>query len=100
MLKEMITDINGHSIPIGFPETIINLDGSTVEDKSDPATSDCIIRVIAGSDTYIAFGENPEATNNSMLLAEGIPEYFLLLKGHRISVLGSIVNFAIFKTSK
>lgn len=82
-------DMNSSPLPIGR-EPAVAVQSIKVSAKA--AQSDTfgeathIIRVVSDVDCRIAFGSDPKATDNSMLLPAGAPEYFGVQKGHKLSV--------------
>lgn len=49
--------------------------------------AESLVRLIADIDCYVAFGADPTATNASMRLAAGVPEWFVIEPAHKIAVL-------------
>ena len=47
------------------------------------------VRLLADTACHVAIGSDPTATTTSTLLAAGVPEYFLVLKGEKLAVIGT-----------
>lgn len=45
-----------------------------------------LVRIVADAACHLAFGANPTATANSMLLPSGAVEYFAVTPGHKVAI--------------
>lgn len=46
-----------------------------------------LVRLVATTLCYVAFGANPTATSNSLMLAPNFPEYFQIKPGDKIAAI-------------
>ena len=51
-----------------------------------------VVRVVATTDCHIAFGANPTATANSMLLPAKLPEYFICSPTDKVAVIQDVAG--------
>ena len=84
-------DDNGNVIQLARLNSSQALAIGAVSTQSAAFTSDGVIAVRLLTDTacYVAIGSNPTATTASTLLAAGVPECFLVLKGESLAVIGT-----------
>ena len=61
--------------------------GATAAQSAAFGSSTIVIRVVANTDCHIAFGSNPTATANSTFIPKGLPEYFKVNSGEKLSVI-------------
>lgn len=97
-IEQFTKDGNGNPAYVGYPGTTIEIDGQGVSAHTDASEKECIVRITASFSCRVAFGVNAVANSTSMYVNADQPEYFLLKKGHRISVLGAKLNIAFMKT--
>ena len=97
-IEQFTKDGNGTPAYVGYPGSIVEITGSETPANTAPADNDYIVRVTASFPCRVAFGVNAVATSSSMYVNADQPEYFLLKKGHRISVLSARLNIAFMKT--
>ena len=87
-------DANGRPIEVlmPIPDESISVDGTSVSTPS-AAIEAWVVRCLTLADTCrIAFGSTPVATSADMLLAANAPEYFRIVPGEKIAVLGGVVE--------
>lgn len=96
MAKQVI-DINGNVIPIVrlSQENSQDLDGtagSVATTQAIDSNSDCLVRIVAKSDIYLAIGENPVAESGNIFLPTGGEIWLVIYQGEKIAVNGGIAN--------
>ena len=80
------TDVNGNPIPALRPVGSQNVSYSAVAGLSAAIASHIrIVRLVATTDCYVVFDDNPVATTSDMLILAGVPEYFEIKGGEKIS---------------
>ena len=97
-IEQFTKDGNGVPAYVGYPGTVIEITSSDTPVNTSASEKECIVRVTASFPCRVAFGVNAVASGTSMYVNADQPEYFLLKKGHRISVLGARLNIAFIKT--
>ena len=84
-------DDNGNVLQMARlgPAQSITIDAVSVQ--SDPFVSLGVVavRLLADTTCHIAIGANPTALTTDTTLAAGVPEYFLVLKGEKLAVIGT-----------
>jgi len=90
MLPNFPESMNGQDIPALAPSSNVELDGTSASAASAvfDASNDTIVRVSAVDDVRVALGTAPTALATSMAMAAGTVEYFRILAGHKVAVLG------------
>jgi len=96
---KLFTDLNGNVtniIPLNARETFI-LDGTEVPAQSEVIDGDVdrLVRVVTKVSTNIDIAPTPRAKPDTILIPGGHVEWFLVPAGHKISVLGGLVNITV-----
>ena len=83
-------DLNGEVINALMPGTNAELDGTSASAASGvfDANADTIVRVSAVGNVRVQVGATPTALATSMAMAAGTVEYFRILAGCKVAVLG------------
>lgn len=96
---KLFTDLNGNVtniIPLNARETFI-LDGTEAAVQSEVIDGDVdrLVRVVTKVSTNIDIATTPRAQPDTILIPGGHVEWFLVPAGHKISVLGGLVNITV-----
>lgn len=96
---QLIRDDNHVPVPVGqLSGTYYNIDGSGgTAAHTDAFTSDELVRIRLDADGAIAIGASATATANTCKMTSGIPEYFGVGAGERVSVLGAVANISVMR---
>ena len=98
-VERISQDKNGVAIMVGYPYENLMLKGASSHVESDAFDRPWVVRLSASYPCRVAFGEDPVADETSMPVNVDQPEYFLLPKGFKISVVGATLNVTLIKTS-
>ncbi|MFA5490007.1 MAG: hypothetical protein WC284_12435 [Candidimonas sp.] len=98
LMVSMPRDSRGTSVPVLRPlmTQVISFEDASVQSSS---INSQIIRVVCNENCHIAIGEDPTATENSMLIPAGTHEYFVITPGDKIAALRESNNGKLFITS-
>jgi len=96
MAKQEI-DSNGNVIPIvrlsqTNSQNLNGTAGSVATVNPIDSNNDCLVRVVAQSDLYLAIGQNPVAEIGNIFVPSGGEIWLAIYKGEKIAVIGGIAN--------
>ena len=84
----LVTDVNGNPIPVLRPVGNLNVSYTAVAAQSGAISENIrVVRLVCTTDCYVLFGTNPTATAADMILLAGVPEYFEVENGIKISAI-------------
>lgn len=94
--NSLVKDDNTNPLPL----FILNDNVTQVIDGTAASAASAVIdannfqtvRITAGADCHIVSGVTPTATTSKMRMWGGSTEYFVVAPGHKIAVLGAIIN--------
>lgn len=72
-------------VAVGASQNVAYTDTAAASNALAATTS--VVRVVATTNCYIAFGSAPVATTSSTYLPAGVVEYFLVTPGHKVSAI-------------
>ena len=82
------SDRIGFDVQAMRPGIVQNITTSGTSAQSSALNSETrVVRLIATTNTYVAFGSNPTATSSSMYLTASSSEYFIVAGGSKIAAL-------------
>lgn len=97
MKPKAYIDIQGRALPV-VPLSDANsqdLDGTSASAATAAAldaVDDCLVRIAAKADIYIAIGATPTAAAGDIWLPANGELWMEIPKGHKIAVLGGVAN--------